>query len=82
LSQLSKSEWFPSREVLSLGAGYFWDSEGEGIFPEISAGYRFFDESDFIFCPYIKLRHTFMITKNKPYITDFSLGMILGVKTF
>lgn len=81
LSRLSKSTWFPSRDAFSIGTGFFWDAGGNGIFPEITAGYRF-DESDIIIYPYAKLRHTFMLTKNKPDITDLSLGMILGFKPF
>ncbi|RPI18036.1 MAG: hypothetical protein EHM58_06855 [Ignavibacteriae bacterium] len=81
MSSLSRSEWLPSRDVFTIGAGYFLDEEGPGIFPEITAGYRL-GEPDYILYPYIKLRHTFMTKKDKPDNTDFSLGMILGFKPF
>lgn len=81
LSKRSESEWLRPRVAFSIGAGYFRDGNGDGIFPEVTAGYRF-DESKYILYPYVKLRHTFMLTKNKPGITDLSLGMIMGLKPF
>ncbi len=81
LSKLSHSEWISTRWFASIGGGYFRDKTGEGVFPEFSAGFRVGD-SNFIFQPYAKLRHTFMLTKDKPGITDFSIGAIIGHSFF
>jgi len=81
LSNLERSVWFDSRTFISIGAGYFIDAEGSGIFPEVSAGARI-GEGDFYLFPYIKIRHTFMTKKDKPDNTDLSLGMAIGLKLF
>jgi len=64
--------------VLSVGAGYFTDFEGKGIFPELTYGYSIRNHK-LLFYPHVKLRHTFMIDKGKSDITDFSFGIILGI---
>lgn len=81
LSKLHRGEWLSDRTFYSFGFGYYKDKTGEGIFPELAAGFRL-GEGDFILQPYAKLRHTFMITKYKPGITDFSVGAILGSRLF
>jgi hypothetical protein len=81
LTGISRSEWLDTRYVFSTGAGYFYDGNGNGIFPEITAGVRI-GESEYLLIPYVKLRHTFMLKKNKPDNSDFSLGMIIGIKPF
>jgi hypothetical protein len=81
LTEVSKSDWLDTRYLISLGAGYFLDADGEGIFPEVTAGVRLWEDK-YIMIPYVKLRHTFMVTKNKPGNSDISLGMILGYRPF
>lgn len=76
----SKGEFISDQTVISAGAGYFIDGSGKGIFPEITAGFKIGEQ--LLFFPYIKLRHTFMLTKNKPDNTDLSLGAIIGIKAF
>ena len=82
LSRLSKSEWIDEREFFSIGAGYFADTDGSGIFPEISAGFRIGGDTQLYLYPYLKARHTFMLKKEKPDNTDFSLGLAIGFKPF
>lgn len=81
LGPISRGEFITLRSAVTLGAGYFRDAGGEGIFPEITAGLKI-GESEYIIYPYAKLRHTFMLTKDKPGITDFSMGAVLGIKLF
>jgi hypothetical protein len=76
----SKGEYFNDQTVVSLGAGYFADKEGSGIFPEVSIGFKIGEL--LLFYPHIKLRHTFMLQKTKPDITDFSIGAALGYRIF
>jgi hypothetical protein len=76
----SKGEFISDQTVISAGAGYFIDGNGKGIFPEITAGYKIGEQ--LLFFPYIKLRHTFMLTKNKPDNTDLSFGAIIGIRAF
>ncbi len=64
--------------VVSVGCGYFTDFNGTGFFPEISYGYSIRNHK-LLFYPHIKLRHTFMLTKDKSDITDVSFGIILGI---
>lgn len=82
LSKLTKDEWISERDFFSIGAGYFIDAEGNGIFPEISAGFRIGDNGGFYLYPELKLRHTFMTSKDKPDNTDLSLGMAIGYHLF
>ncbi len=82
LSKLTRDEWADERDFFSIGAGYFIDAEGSGFFPEISAGFRIGGDGSFYLYPGIKLRHTFMTKKDKPDITDFSLGMAIGFQPF
>lgn len=81
LSKLSKTEWLDTRQVFSFGAGYFYDGDGSGIFPEFTAGVRI-GESKYLLVPYVKLRHTFMLKKDKPDNSDFTVGMIIGIIPF
>ncbi|MCC7159098.1 MAG: hypothetical protein IT281_06145 [Ignavibacteria bacterium] len=76
----SVGEYFDDQSVISIGGGYFADKEGSGVFPEVTAGYKIGEK--LLFFPYAKLRHTFMLQKNKPDITDFSIGAILGYRLF
>ncbi len=78
LSKLTRNEWFDERDFFSIGAGYFIDADGGGIFPEVAAGFRIGSDGGIYLYPAIKLRHTFMTKKDKPDNTDFSLGMIIG----
>lgn len=64
--------------VISVGTGYFTDFKGKGVFPELTYGYSIRNHK-LLFYPHIKLRHTFMFNKDKPDITDFSFGIILGI---
>lgn len=82
LSGLTHSEWIDQREFISIGAGYFTDTKGSGISPEISAGFRIGADGGTYLYPYAKLRHTFMLKKDKPDNTDFSLGLAIGFQLF
>lgn len=64
--------------VLSVGAGYFTDFDGKGVFPELTYGYSIRNHK-LLFYPHVKIRHTFMISKDKSDITDISFGVILGI---
>ena len=81
LSRVSKGEFVSSKSFLAIGGGYFVDKTGKGIFPEVTFGFQMGADS-FLFIPYIRLRHSFMITKDKPDITDFSLGASIGFHLF
>ena len=75
---IQPSHMLQGTSVLSVGAGYFTDFKGEGIFPELTYGYSIRNHK-FLFYPHVKLRYTYMITKDKPSITDISFGVILGI---
>lgn len=75
---IQPSHMLQGTSVVSLGAGYFTDFKGRGIFPEITYGYSIRNHK-LLFYPHVKLRHTFMLTKDKPDITDISFGVILGI---
>lgn len=75
---IEPSHMLQGTSVISTGAGYFTDFNGEGIFPELTYGYSIRNHK-LLFYPHVKLRHTFMITKDKPDITDLSFGIILGI---
>lgn len=75
---IQPSHMLQGTSVISIGAGYFTDFGGNGIFPEFTYGYSIRNHK-LLFYPHIKLRHTFMINKEKPDITDFSFGIILGI---
>jgi hypothetical protein len=77
-SGIQPSHMLQGTSVVSVGAGYFTDFNGKGVFPEITYGYSIRNHK-FLFYPHVKLRHTFMLTKDKPSITDFSFGIILGI---
>lgn len=75
---IEPSHMLQGTSVLSVGAGYFTDFNGKGVFPELTYGYSIRNHK-FLFYPHIKLRHTFMLTKDKPSVTDLSFGVILGI---
>jgi hypothetical protein len=75
---IEPSHMLQGTSVVSAGAGYFTDFNGEGIFPELTYGYSIRNHK-LLFYPHVKLRHTFMLTKDKSDITDFSFGIILGI---
>jgi hypothetical protein len=82
LSKLRHGEWIDEREFISIGAGYYTDTKNSGIAPEVSAGFRIGGDSSLLLYPYLKLRHTFMLKKDIPDNTDFSLGLAIGFKPF
>lgn len=75
---IQPSHMLQGTSVVSLGAGYFTDFKGKGVFPEITYGYSIRNHK-LLFYPHVKLRYTFMLTKDKPNITDLSFGVILGI---
>ena len=75
---IEPSNMLQGTSVVSVGAGYFTDFKGNGIFPEITYGYSIRNHK-LLFYPHVKLRHTFMFSKDKSDITDFSFGVILGI---
>lgn len=75
---IEPSHMLQGTSVVSLGVGYFTDFNGVGVFPEITYGYSIRNHK-FLFYPHVKLRHTFMLTKDKSDITDISFGVILGI---
>jgi hypothetical protein len=64
--------------VLSLGAGYFTDFNGKGIFPELTYGYSIRNHK-LLFYPHIKLRYTYVFGKDKINKADISFGIIFGI---
>ncbi len=64
--------------VVSVGGGYFTDFNRTGVFPEISYGYSIRNHK-LLFYPHVKIRHTFMFSKDRSDITDLSFGLILGI---
>lgn len=75
---IEPSHMLQGTSVVSIGAGYFTDFKGKGIFPELTYGYSIRNHR-LLFYPHVKLRYTYMLTKDKPSITDFSFGVILGI---
>lgn len=75
---IKPSHTFQGTGVISIGAGYFTDFHGPGIFPEITYGYSIRNHK-LLFYPHVKLRHTFMIDKDNSDKTDFSFGIIFGI---
>jgi len=47
------------------------------VFPELTYGFSLRNDK-LLFYPHIKIRHTFMLSKAKPDITDISFGLIIG----
>ena len=82
LSELNHSEWIDEREFVSIGAGYFTDTKNSGIAPEVSAGFRIGADGGIYLYPYAKLRHTFILRKEIPDNTDFSIGLAIGFQLF
>jgi hypothetical protein len=81
LQSSHRGEFINSTSFLSLGAGYYTDKTGKGVFPELTAGF-IAGADGFLFIPYLRFRHTIMITKDKPNVTDFSLGAAIGYHLF
>lgn len=75
---IEPSHMLQGTAVFSAGAGYFTDFDSQGVFPELSYGYSIRNHK-LLFFPHIKFRHTFMLEKGKPGITDLSFGIILGI---
>ena len=59
--------------VISLGAGYFTDTENKGAFAQTSMGF-FIPTPFFLIHPYLKYRFTKISKENKSDIHDISLG--------
>ena len=65
-----------AHERLSIGVGYFTDTENKGFFPQISYSYALSVCAPFgAFIPNAKLRYTFMSDENKSNIFDISAGV-------
>lgn len=64
--------------VLSLGAGYFTDFNGNGIFPEVTYGYSIRNHK-LLFYPHVKVRYNYLFGKDKIDKADISFGIILGI---
>lgn len=75
---IKPSHMLQGTSVVSVGGGYFTDFDGNGVFPEISFGYSIRNHK-LLFYPHVKLRHTFMFSKDKSDHTDISFGVILGI---
>jgi len=75
---IEPSHMLQGTSVVSVGGGYFTDFKGKGVFPEITYGYSIRNHK-LLFYPHVKLRYTYMLTKDKPSITDISFGIILGI---
>lgn len=76
---IEPSHMLQGTSVLSVGGGYFTDFKGRGgVFPELTYGYSIRNHK-LLFYPHVKLRHTFMLNKDKPDITDLSFGIMLGI---
>jgi hypothetical protein len=75
---IKPSHIFQGTGVISIGAGYFTDFHGPGIFPEITYGYSIRNHK-LLFYPHVKLRYTFMFGKGNSDKTDFSFGIIFGI---
>lgn len=59
--------------VISLGAGYFTDTENKGAFAQTSMGF-FIPTPVFLIHPYLRYRFTKVFEDNKSDIHDISLG--------
>ncbi len=75
---IKPSHMFQGTGVLSLGAGYFTDFNGNGIFPEVTYGYSIRNHK-LLFYPHVKLRYTYMFGKDKIDKMDISFGIIFGI---
>ena len=75
---IKPSHMFQGTSVISLGAGYFTDYNGKGIFPEVTYGYSIRNHK-LLFYPHVKLRYTYMFGKDKINKTDISFGIIFGI---
>jgi len=75
---IKPSHMFQGTSVLSLGAGYFTDFNGKGIFPEVTYGYSIRNHK-LLFYPHVKIRYTYMFGKDKIDKTDISFGIIFGI---
>lgn len=76
---IEPSHMLQGTSVLSVGGGYFTDFRGRGgVFPELTYGYSIRNHK-LLFFPHIKIRHTFMLKKDSPDITDLSFGIMIGI---
>lgn len=76
---IEPSHMLQGTSVLSVGGGYFTDFRGRGgVFPELTYGYSIRNHK-LLFYPHVKIRHTFMLRKESPDITDISFGVMLGI---
>ena len=75
---IKPSHMFQGTSVLSLGAGYFTDFNGKGIFPEVTYGYSIRNHK-LLFYPHVKIRYTYMFGKDKIDKADISFGIIFGI---
>lgn len=75
---IEPSNMFQGTGVISIGAGYFTDFDGKGVFPEISYGYSIRNHK-LLFYPHVKLRYTYLFGKDKINKADISFGIIFGI---
>ena len=77
-NNIEPSHMLQGTGVLSLGAGYFTDFNGKGIFPEVTYGYSIRNHK-LLFYPHVKIRYTYMFGKDKIDKADISFGIIFGI---
>jgi hypothetical protein len=61
--------------TVNVGGGYFTDFKKNGIFPQVSFNMIIPVNDNLAVNPYVKLRHTFMLDKTQPDVTDISIGI-------
>lgn len=74
---IEPSHFLQGMGVISIGAGYFTNFSKQGAFPEMTFGYALRNHKLLIY-PHIKVRHTYMFSKNDSGISDISFGLMLG----
>jgi hypothetical protein len=77
-NNIKPSHMFQGTSVVSLGAGYFTDFNGKGIFPEVTYGYSIRNHK-LLFYPHVKVRYTYMFGEDKIDKADLSFGIIFGI---
>lgn len=75
---IQPSHMLQGTSVLSLGAGYFTDFNGKGIFPEVTYGYSIRNHK-LLFYPHVKIRYNYLFGKDKIDKADISFGIIFGI---
>lgn len=75
---IKPSHMFQGTSVLSLGAGYFTDFNGQGIFPELTYGYSIRNHK-LLFYPHAKIRYSYMFGEENVDKADISFGIIFGI---